>query len=99
MSDIEDVVQLPINFHLKDDAGCDLIIAKAREIDDREHGEHMAEYTIEQAITVVFHDEPEFLFQNGVLWGWTVNLPDMWRDNEWVPAGIPEGHVIEEEPV
>lgn len=67
------------------------IAAKAAECDDRNNGEHLAAYTIEQALTVIFHEEPEWLFTNAVvsklhgsrlpLLGWVVQSDLGWSEN------------------
>lgn len=46
--------------------------AHAVKVDDENLGEHQSEYTVEQALTVVFHGDPKFLFDKGVLFGWVV---------------------------
>ena len=50
-------VEFMVNVDRLDD-----IAAKAAEIDDSNNGEHLAVYTIEQALLVIFHEEPEWLF-------------------------------------
>lgn len=70
----------------------DDIAAKAVEIDDANNGEHLATYTIEQALSVVFHEEPEWLFtdkkpsprrtHSGLpLLGWVINDDLGWSND------------------
>lgn len=92
-----DDVLTPVRFHVNR-ADIEKLRKRAAEIDDREHGEHLAEYTVPQALLVVFHGDPEFLFDN-VLSGWVFEpANDVWQGVRWVPEGTPEGHVIEESP-
>ena len=80
-------VEFMVNMDRLDD-----IAAKAAEIDDGNNGEHLAVYTIEQALLVIFHSEPEWLFTNrkprsrgpGMdlpLGGWVVQTDVGWNND------------------
>lgn len=90
-------IHLPVEFSLRRE-DFDLLMERAAMVDDRESGQHQAEYTVEQALTIVFQQDQAWLFET-ILWGWVVNKPDLFKGVDWVPEGTPEGHVIQEEPV
>lgn len=98
-SDFDYDVLTPVRFTVRKDT-IEHLLKRAAELDDEEHGEHLAEYTIPQALLVVFHMDPNFLFDNLLLNGWVFDPSgDLWQGAQWVPEGTPEGHVIEEDPL
>lgn len=78
--DIPASITLPVEFHLDPDCWPDLL-AEARSIDAHNNGQVAVEYTVEQAFTVVFHEDGmEGLIKTGILVGWTVE-----KDLGWGP--------------
>lgn len=93
-----DEVATPVRFYVKRDAIAKLR-ARAAQIDNEDHGEHLAEYTVPQALIVVFHNDPDFLFGE-ILNGWVCEpSDDPWQGARWIPEETPEGHIIEEDPL
>lgn len=73
------IFSAPVDFHIADDPDLQAKLReKAVEIDDRENAQHQASYTVEQAFTVVWHQEPEWLVETGILYGWVVEKPGLW---------------------
>lgn len=71
-----------VEFYITDDeAKLAELRAKAKEVDDHNSGEHLVEYTTEQAFTVAWHDDPDWCHAN-VLQGWVVNSAGLFRDAE-----------------
>jgi hypothetical protein len=80
-------ISTPVTFHLTDDPKAIAVLrAKAREIDEEQGAEIPDHYTVEQALQVVFHGEPAWLFSESyaehglrILWGWTFDR-NVWSD-------------------
>jgi hypothetical protein len=55
-----------------DEGSVDALKAKAAELDEDALDEAEGEYTLAQALQVVWHREPEWLHENGLV-GWTLD--------------------------
>ena len=78
MSDID--VAFPVRFYVKAEK-VEALKQRAREIDDAEMGDHQVEYTVEQAVIVVLHNDPDFLFP--CLAGWCHDGRTPWDGVKW----------------
>lgn len=65
-----------VTFYLKTSLDTAPLMAKARELDEENNGlgevDLPEEYTLTQALQVVWHNDPQWLHDN-VLTGWTLN--------------------------
>lgn len=77
-------VPLTVTLHVKDET-VPALLAKAAQCDDESNGSHQSTYTVEQALSVVWHNEPEWLHAN-VLTGWVAESVTWDPDATWVEA-------------
>ncbi len=62
-------IRAEVTFHLKD-IKPEVLFSKAGELDDQ--SDEVEEYTIAQALQVIWHNDPEWFHEN-VLDGWTMD--------------------------